>query len=354
MRLLLILLLTFVCMQPTLAVQVNGYCYLEGETNHSGTKVELIKVNSSEIVDVTYTETSGYFCFDIAAGRYNLEYSHACFEMFNALNLKLEEDSTLVPVAIAVSCLPLSGSLSGFLESGDYRIVKNIRVRKGDSLSIAPGTSFHFDGSYSFKITGTLLAEGTEEDSIVFTCNIHSNHSRWNGLRFSRKGASGSRLAYCLIANADSRTGGLICRLSSPTISHCTFQGNTAKWGGGVLCSCGSPRFINCRIINNRARHGGGGVYCRGSSSVFTDCIITDNSADWYGGSVYCRRSTSAFTNCTITNNHAGWYGGGVYGSNSSLFFKECILSDNSADHQGDNVFRDNSSMIFTNCVLEQ
>ncbi len=61
----------------------------------------------------------------------------------------------------------LSGALSGTLGPGAYHVVGIIHVDFGDSLRVMPGTTFVFDGPYPFRIYGTLLAEGTESNSIV-------------------------------------------------------------------------------------------------------------------------------------------------------------------------------------------
>jgi hypothetical protein len=351
---LLTFLLVLSLWHQSFAVFVDGYCYLEGEKDHSGTKVRLIRIGSSATIDSAYTETSGYFMVNLEADDYDVEYTHGCFDTILVPDQMLAEDSTLAPVVLPVSCPSLWGCLSGAMESGYYRVIGNIRVITGDTLRLMPGTHFRFDGRYGFKICGTLLAEGTEDDSIFFTSNIHRNHHNWKGLRFSGSGSSGSHMAYCLIEHADSRIGGLICRRSSPTFIHCTFRDNSANWGGGVLCSSGSPSFENCLITGNRAKYGGGGVYCRHSVSTFTSCAIAENSTEWYGGGLYCRRSSLTFTDCTLTGNRVAWYGGGIYTTDSSLNFTDCTIDGNAAGQHGDRWVRDNSSLILTNCTLQQ
>ena len=102
---------------------------------------------------------------------------------------------------VPLSLGQLSGSLSDTLGPGSYNVVDTITVDAGDSLLILPGTTFLFDGPYPFTIFGTLVAEGTQSDSIVFTADTVANPLRWRGLRFYYSGSSGSRLSYCLIEN---------------------------------------------------------------------------------------------------------------------------------------------------------
>ena len=96
---------------------------------------------------------------------------------------------------------------------------------------------------------------------------------------------------------------------SSPTITNCTFSGNSAYggYGGGR----------------------GGGMYNSGGSPKVTNCIFNGNVA-YYGGGMYnySYPGNSKVTNCTFTGNVAGAYGGGgIYGYNTTV--TNCILWDN-------------------------
>jgi predicted outer membrane repeat protein len=234
----------------------------------------------------------------------------------------------------------LSGPLSGTLGPGTYHIVGDISIQPSDTLTLMPGTVFHFDSLYEFYISGTLLAEGIEGDSIVFTTDTTANPDRWRGLRFNGASSSGGRLAYCLIENAH-RTG------SMPN-----------NYGGGVYCTSSSPTFANCAIMRNIAERGGG-VYCTNSSSSFTECTISNNSVDVFGGGVCCTdASMTTFTNCTISSNTAtgtsGW-GGGFFCMDSSPTFMNCTINDNTANGSmfpGGGVFCSNSSCNFIECAI--
>jgi len=235
--------------------------------------------------------------------------------------------------AIGVSIL--CGSVSGTLGPGTYHVICDISVAAGDSLRLMPATTFIFDGYYRFEIYGTLLAEGTETDSIVFTTDTNANPDRWHGLRIYDSTSSGSRLAFCLIENGHA-TGSLL-----------------DMYGGGVYCYNSSPTFTNCSFIGNTAAQYGGGVYCKTSSSSFANCILSDNSADLRGGGLYCdSNSPLTLTNCIFSNNSADDDGGGVYCSSSSPSFAHCTFSDNSASDHGGGVVCSNSSLIFNSSII--
>ena len=58
-----------------------------------------------------------------------------------------------------------------------YIIQTNIEVASNDTLTIAPGATIKFDGNYSFQVRGSLFANGTETDSIIFEPNDPNNTS---------------------------------------------------------------------------------------------------------------------------------------------------------------------------------
>jgi uncharacterized delta-60 repeat protein len=255
----------------------------------------------------------------------------------------------------------LSGPLSGTLGPGTYHIVGDISIQSSDTLTLMPGTVFHFDSLYGFYINGTLMAEGTESDSIVFTTDTTANPSRWHGLRFDGSGSTGSRLAYCLIEHGiaigsapDSWGGGVLCDGASPTFTHCTIRDNVAQFGGGVKCYSASASFTSCTISGNRATTYGGGIACiQNSSMILTDCTIENNSASDRGGGFFCYYSLPQLTNCTIRNNTAGSRGGGVGCSiEGSPICTSCLIENNQANYGGGVSCQDNSSPVLSNCTV--
>ena len=49
--------------------------------------------------------------------------------------------------------------------TGDVHIARDVRV------TIEPGTRVEFQGHYVINVDGTIIANGTAEDSIIFTIN---------------------------------------------------------------------------------------------------------------------------------------------------------------------------------------
>jgi predicted outer membrane repeat protein len=97
---------------------------------------------------------------------------------------------------------------------------------------------------------------------------------------------------------------------------------------------------------------GGGGMYNYVSSSpVLTNCIFQDNSAD-IGGGMYNYASPPSLTDCTFSGNSAA-YAGGMYNDHGSPALTDCTFSGNSAGTGGGGMYNTtNSSPGLTNCIL--
>ncbi len=197
-----------------------------------------------------------------------------------------------------VDSLPtVCGSVSGVWDAAHspYYVTCDVTVPAGDTLRIEPGVRVEFLGPYSLTAYGTLLAEGTEQDSIAFTTDL-TDGNRWQGLRFWNSGSTGSELAHCVIEKASSPLG-----------------------GGGIHCNGASPSFRHCLITENYSSNngndgGGGGIELRNlSNAIFTNCLIRGNTAFNTGGGVNIATADGIFDHCVFDQNAAGWGGGGLF-----------------------------------------
>ena len=155
--------------------------------------------------------------------------------------------------------------------------------------------------------------------------------------------------------------GGMYNLNSSPTVSNCTFAGNSAGdvipvigLGGGMYNSNSSPAVINCTFSGNSAMGGGGGMYNLNSSPTVTGCNFSNNSAE-QGGGMYNLSSFPTVTGCTFSgNSSAAWtWGGGMVNDNSSPTVLGCTFVNNSAGTFGGGMLNyGSSSPVVANCIF--
>jgi|GEM_PF-1716943 len=150
--------------------------------------------------------------------------------------------------------------------------------------------------------------------------------------------------------------GGMRNNGGSPTITNCTFAGNTADYGGGMYNNSGNPTVTNCTFSGNRTGFGGGGMGSDGTSSLtVTGCVFFGNTATGgYGGGLHnAGTGTSTVTDCAFTgNNAAGGGGGGMYNGSGSPTVTGCTFSGNTATGGGSGMFNDGSSPSVTDCLF--
>lgn len=158
--------------------------------------------------------------------------------------------------------------------------------------------------------------------------------------------------------SADSYGGGMYNESGSPTITNCTFTGNSAAYiaGGGMYNYSSSPTITNCTFSSNSAPNGmGGGIHCEhGSSPTITNCTFSENSASYRssGGGISNFHSGPTLTNCIFKNNSSG-YGGGISNfSESNPTITNCTLSENSAYYFGGGMYNYGDNPLVTNCIL--
>jgi hypothetical protein len=139
----------------------------------------------------------------------------------------------------------------------------------------------------------------------------------------------------------------------SPTLSNCTFAGNSASAGGGMSNSSSSPTITNCTFSSNSATYGGG-MRNISSNPALTNCTFTGNSvsgSSFGGGGMFNNSSSPTLTNCTFAGNSAS-KGGGMFNNSSSPTLTNCTFSGNLASNDGGGILNSSSSPVVTNCTF--
>lgn len=206
----------------------------------------------------------------------------------------------------------VSGNVSGNWNVDTVFVADNLQVQSGQVLTISPGSLVLFNGHYSFRVDGQVLATGTPSDSIVFKVadttgfsNLESGDGSWDGFWFYHLGPVNDSTIF------------EYCRFE---YSKAAFDNDTTNWYGGAVCAreFDRMRISNCSFVNNRAYKNGGAIYARLADIKIEDCRFESNfcgqPADLfgYGGGVCLEYADAMIHRNYFTLNRSTGVGGGL------------------------------------------
>ncbi len=252
-------------------------------------------------------------------------------------------------------------------DSEIIKVTGNITVEDGKTLTITPGTNVKFMNRYQLDVQGRILAEGTEQDSIIFTSK--NSDSWWNGIKFDNTTTTNdsSKFVYCKFSKSFRSPGGAfyIFNFDRIKFDFCTFINNKAvNYGGAIYVNYSNISISNSRFIANEALADwdymwsspgcGAGLYIKNSNIELINCIIRNNhahSADngSAGGGIYIYNSEVLIQNSQINNNLSS-YAVGIYSSSSNTKLINCELSANGSQALG--LYHSNLDLV--NSIISQ
>jgi predicted outer membrane repeat protein len=176
------------------------------------------------------------------------------------------------------------------LVNSPYLIDGEVTIPNDSTLTIEAGVVVEFQGYYPLHVQGTLLAVGTETDTIVFgvndTTGFHDPDTTlggWNGIRFIDTPTDNdtSRIAYCKLQHG---------------------KAIAPFWylnAGGGLCAINFDKVVvsNCLLINNIAGGpdttvpSGGAIHTAWSDIVLIENTFSYNYAVGDGGAIQAHES---------------------------------------------------------------
>ena len=244
--------------------------------------------------------------------------------------------SILTSIALSISLLtasaqtviPPNSSISGVytLEESPYIFQGIATIPENSTLTIEPGVELRFAASESadpsvyayanlsvgmLRVDGTLIAEGTEADSIRFTRNEDAGN--WGIIFFSPTSSASSVIKYATVEHAatvrelmdgNDFPGAITFYKSDATVANCRIQYNgksfgTYNLGCGVVTYRGNSLIIN-NIISDNAEYGIWGLsdYGIATEPIIVGNLIANNKEGI--NSIFC---SPLIINNTIVNN---------------------------------------------------
>ncbi len=290
--------------------------------------------------------------------------------------------SLLFHQSSSAESIEVSGVVSGTWAVDTVKVVGDIQVREGQSLTIAPGTLVLFYGSCFLDVEGNMDAQGLESEPIYFSMADTTGFSvdtipdgGWKNIRIEDLDPANDtvRFSYCIFeygkamaADSVHGYGGALCvrNTDKVAVEHCLFKDNYAFYNGGaVYLENASIQISDNHFEGNRCGQlfdffGYGGAICSDWSSphIYKN-LFTQNSSTGIGGAVCVRFVDCPLSHNIFDNNYSALGGGfailhvhicryaisnNLFSQNGALYFGAAISNGNSSPLYVNNTIADN------------
>ena len=265
------------------------------------------------------------------------------------------------------------GEVSGLwkVDQSPFHITGNIHIPGDTTLIIEPGVEVLFQGHYQLKVEGRLLAEGTAQDTILFSVSDTTGFSDpdttlggWYGIRIYDNNSmnDSTKLAYCRLEYGKAvgpgwflNAGGALCviEFDKVAVSNCLFTNNSAGGpatefpAGGAVHLAWSDVTFTANTFSNNYAYAGGAIQFHESNPVFRNNVFHHNRCKWDGGAISAGGSYPSFSGDTLRNNHSDELGGGMnLGGGGRTMLEDVTVVGNSANWGGGIGFQEYEAVI--------
>ena len=325
-----LLIIVLFMVNTVFAYTVDGYAYLQNQSDHSGIEVEFERTAPDSWTGTVYTNSSGYYTINVDFGAYDITYTKDGY-FYEVVNDKLInsnmtlDDVTLIEHPTLINVPALFSTIQEAINQSS----------NGDTILVQPGT---YVENINFNGKNVIIASKylTTLDTSYISQTIIDGNQNGSVVKFENGENSTAELIGFTVTNGECAYplpgfgGGIYYNSSSPTLSNLIVKNNSAyQHGGGIYCTHSNSILNNITISSNSSDDAGGGIYCYNSSPTFESVTITNNSATYgHAGGIMFNNSSSTLLNVNITNNNGGM-GGGISCFQSNLILENVILKNN-------------------------
>lgn len=343
---------------------------------NSGTgdlEISLITSNNGFLVKKnTDTDFSPEISDIILSPNNNLVIDVACFPEESGIlngNITIESndlEESIVELylrANGINWLIVEGEINQdtFWDVDTVLVVGDIIINNDVNLEINEGVTIVISNNATFDVNGSIIAQGTENDKIIFTNLDDTRSTYWGGFKFeySTQTTEESIFSHCIFEHSSSNNGAVfyIFNFSKLNISDCLFRDNHASFAGGAIYINSSNITIrNSQFTNNNSGRtheyldewmytDAGALFCNSTNLNLIDCEFSENKAN-IGGALQCNYSNVNINNSIFHNNEGvsniwyideDWYeiepgeAGGISATYSTINLRNSLCYDNEA-----------------------
>jgi hypothetical protein len=194
-----------------------------------------------------------------------------------------------------------------------------------------------------------VIGSGTDETAILAGFTVCGGNADGNSPRpyFGTSAGGGAYIHSGSLSPPhqewfDQYGGGACIDSGTPTLTNCTFTGNSAGRGGGMYNTNSNPTVINCVFKGNSVEahvyHPSGSTMDNwGSSPTVANCIFPDGQIANWG-------SAPTIRNCLFTGNSS------IQGDTSTITVVNCTFTGNAGTSPA--AVWDYSTATFNNCIF--
>jgi RHS repeat-associated protein len=201
----------------------------------------------------------------------------------------------LVPSAASATVLPEKITENTTLTAaGSPYTGSSVTIESGATVNAEPGVVVKVSG---LDVNGTLKAEGTAEEPVLFTSAADSGAGQWAGIDFNP--GSGGVIDHAELRYAGSGTGNPTIQIeeSSPTITHSTIRDGDNT--GIAVDGGGSPEIA----FNSVLDHASTGINYNAGSGDTGTIDIHDNLVDGNNRGIFLLTSISSVSATSLGGN---------------------------------------------------